>query len=270
MTVDLANRRQYAELKSDDVKREKSCNRNKGCEIKMKKYETQAEIEAQYARNISFDLSSPEWQCTKTVDLVLLKPDTYHNWPEAKQHNVGTCLREKASAKLLWNEKYLAVGVEMEDSDVVAEGKADQTHLYAMGDIVEVFVKPLNANYYWEFYGTPNNLKTVFFYPSRGYLFLPSCATHKPEIEVVSKVFGTLNDWTKKDVGWNMTMKIPLSILTRYGLNFQSGEWTIMIGRQNYSAYLPLKEESSFPALSSSDFHLYEEYALIILKGGKK
>ncbi|NMA42238.1 MAG: hypothetical protein GX946_02525 [Oligosphaeraceae bacterium] len=236
------------------------------------KEKTKERMKADYAADIPMDpaLLDDAWQQTRKYPLHWLKPNGFESWPGEKQKNIGRRLREKASARLLWNETHLAVGVEMEDSDVVAEGTRDQDHLYLQGDTIEVFIKPLKANYYWELYGTPNNLKTVFFYPSRGYLFLPSCAKQKAEITVCTKVFGTLNDWRKRDMGWNMIMKIPLAMLTRHGLEFETGEWSIMIGRQNYSAFLPFKELSSVPKLSCPDFHLYEEYAIITLNDSKK
>ncbi len=228
-------------------------------------------IEAAYAENVTMNgkLEGPEWKKAGSYPLELLKSDQT-NWPEAKRKNVGNTLREKGFIKLLWNREHLYVGVKMEDSDVVAEGIENQTHLYLMGDTIEVFLKPKRENYYWEIYGTPNQLKTVFFYPGRGRLFLPSVATHPPEVEVSAYVDGKLNDWQVKDRGWSVIIRIPVKMLEKFGRPFNpTEEWTIMIGRQNYSANLPLKEASTFPALSVPDFHVYEEYATLILKENK-
>ncbi|MBR2364319.1 MAG: hypothetical protein IKA79_03880 [Lentisphaeria bacterium] len=226
-------------------------------------------ITAFYSANIPDDLSAKEWQKAKAEDLVWLKPDQFDRWSEERKQNVGAFLREKANVRLLWNEEYLAVGVSMEDTDIVAEGtlKDNQTLLYTRGDIVEIFVKPAEEPYYWELYGTPNELKSVLFYPSRGRFFVPSTLNQDPEeIIVKTRIYGTLNDWTKRDTGWDIVIKIPLAMLTRYGKPFKSGEWTIMAGRQNYSFALPMKEESCFPPLATSDFHNYEDYARLFLQ----
>lgn len=226
-------------------------------------------ITAFYSKNIPLDLASEEWQKAEAEEFSWLKPDFFDRWSEERKKNVGEFLREKAQVKLLWNEEFLAVGVAMEDTDIVAEGseKDNQTLLYTQGDIVEIFIKPTDQPYYWELYCTPNELKSVLFYPSRGRMFLPSTLDQNPDqIRVKTKINGTLNDWTKRDTGWDMIMLIPLAMLCKYGKPFESGQWTFMAGRQNYSYSLPMKEESCFPALATSDFHNTEDYASLLLQ----
>lgn len=226
------------------------------------------QIEAAFAEKVDYragKLTADIWNKASAYPLELLKYNQ-RDWTEARRKHVGNTLREKGSVKLLWNREYLYVGVEMEDSDVVADGTADQTHLYTMGDTIEVFIKPQNETYYWEIYGTPNNLKTVFFYPGRGRFFVPSSADHPVDVDVAAAVDGTLNDWKNRDRGWSVIIAIPVKMLEKHGKPFNTEEqWTLMVGRQNYSACLPLKEASSYPALSLRDFHLYEEYAELIL-----
>lgn len=226
-------------------------------------------ISAVYSPRIPDLLSAPEWQKAKAEDFFWLKPDHFEFWSEERKKNVGEFLREKAQIKILWNEEYLAFGVSMEDSDIVAEGtqKDNQTLLYTKGDIVEIFIKPVDAPYYWELYGTPNELKSILFYPSRGRLLVPSTLDQNPEeITVKTQLYGTLNDWTTVDTGWDMIMKVPLRMLSKYGKKLESGQWTIMAGRQNYSYSLPMKEESCYPPLATSDFHNTEDYALLLLE----
>ncbi len=227
-------------------------------------------MKAKYVENLKMDgkLSDPAWGNALEYQFELA-PDVYDKQPEKIRKSMGNELREKGTVKLLWNEKYLYVGVKMEDSDVVAEGKEDQAHLYLMGDLVEVFLKPKNETYYWELYGTPNNKKTSFFYPGRGRLFLPSCAQYKPSAEliVMASIDGTLNDWHDKDKGWSVEMAVPVKTLTEVGAKFDnSAEWTILVARYNYSRYLPIKETSSVPRLSSSNNHLYEDYARLVFE----
>ena len=54
------------------------------------------------------------------------------------QKSIGDTLREKASVKLIWDDNYLYVGAEFQDSDVVQEGKEDQSHFYSSGDLLEM------------------------------------------------------------------------------------------------------------------------------------
>ncbi len=228
-------------------------------------------LEAACASEVRMDakMDGNEWKdaVVYPLELVSLRNDC---WTEEKVRNVGETLHEKGNVRLLWNREALYVGVDMEDSDVFNDGTQDQTHLYNMGDTIEIFIKPENENYYWELYGTPNRLRSVFFYPSRGHLFVPSVMRCSVDISIDVWVDGTLNDWRKRDRGWNLLMKIPASMLEQYGCPFTNeGRWTIFVARQNYSAYLPLKELSSCPALPKPDFHLYENYARLHLNGPK-
>jgi hypothetical protein len=187
--------------------------------------------------------------------------------PESMQRTVGENLREKCTVKLLWDDNNLYVGAEAEDSDVMNEGKEDQTHLYRTGDLIEVFLKPADENYYWEIYGSANSKKTWFAFPSRG-RGTPSVLAYLPEdLKVSCAVDGTLNNWRDKDKGWTVEIMIPIKELTAKGIKFDnSANWTVLIARYNYSRFLPAAELSSFPLLSNPNFHIYEEYAKLVLE----
>lgn len=188
--------------------------------------------------------------------------------PESMLRNGDGNLQEKSAVKLLWDDNYLYVGAEFEDSDVVQEGKEDQGHFYSTGDLLEVFLKPAEENYYWEIYGTPNNKKTWFSIPSRGRLIFPACASYLPEnFKVAAAVDGTLNNWKDKDKRWTVEMAIPIKELTVHGAKFDnSANWTILLARYNYSVYLQGAELSAYPQLSNVNWHLYEEYAKLRLE----
>jgi len=234
---------------------------------------TQAEniqtITAKHVETVKMDgkLGDPAWEKTKAYPLVL-PPAAYTSQPESIKKTIGDKLHDGGTVKLLWDDKYLYIGVTMADQDVVAEGKENQTHLYLMGDIIEVFLKSRHETYYWETYGTPNELKTCFFFPGRGRLFVPSSADHPNDgIKVKAVVNGTLNNWKDRDNGWSVEIAIPIKMLTQFGAKFDNqAEWTILVARQNYSRYLPLKELSCYPTLSAVNFHLYEDYARLVLE----
>lgn len=224
-------------------------------------------VEVAYAKEVSMDakLTGTMWQSAKAYPLLRGKYNQ-RDWPKAKRKNVGSKLLNSGYVKFLWDEVNLYIGVMMEDRDVVAEGVDDQTHLYQMGDTVEVFLKPAERNFYWEIYGTPNLKKSVFFYPGRGRLFVPSSTAHPVDVEVTAEVVGTMNDYRDQDTGWSLIIAVPVKMLEKQGYPFAPGKpWTVLVARQNYSADLPLKEYSMQTPLSQTDFHLQEEYGDLIL-----
>jgi hypothetical protein len=207
-------------------------------------------------------MNEKAWAAAPAYDLVLpLK--SFSTLPESQQKHLGSKLQEKGSVKVLWDENYIYVAAEFEDSDVMNEGKEDQSHFYSTGDLIEVFLKPAGENYYWEIYGTPNNKKTWYFFPSRGRIVFPACASYLPkDLSVATSVDGTLNNWRDKDKGCIIELAIPIKELTAYGAKLDnSANWTVMFGRYNYSAYLNKIELTAYPLLSNVNFHICEEYA---------
>ena len=55
---------------------------------------------------------------------------------------------------------------------------------------------------------------------------------------------------------------MPVKNLEAFSYKFGPGQnWTILIGRYNYSRYLDPTELSMAPQLSKTSYHLTEEYA---------
>ena len=238
--------------------------------VTLQAQEVRPVMTAKYiSRTLKIDgkMSDPAWAEASAYSLELpLK--IYANQPESMQKVLGTELREKGEVKLLWNDEYLYVAARFEDSDVVADGKEDQTLHCNTGDLIEVFLKPETDTYYWEIYGTPNEKKTCIFYPGRGRHFLPSDFDASPsDIIVKTSIDGTFNNWKDKDKSWTVELAIPIKKLTEYGAKFDdSAKWTILVSRYNYSRYLTWKELSAFPLLSNANYHLNEEYARLNLQ----
>jgi len=112
---------------------------------------------------------------------------------------------------------------------------------------------------------TPAGKKTTFFFPSKGYLGLPSPIKHSSGLTVAAQCDGTLNNWTDRDSGWTAEMAMPVKDLTARGEPFGPGaSWRILVARYNYSRHLTQGRELSMtPQLSATNYHLREEYAVL-------
>ena len=178
-------------------------------------------------------------------------------------------LEEVGQVRLAWNEEYFYVSVKFDDSDIVAEGTADQLHHYKLGDVCELFLKPADKTWYWELYVTPQGNKTTFFFPSQGRMGLPSCfSNYSSGLQVAAQYDGTLNNWQDKDSYWTAEMAMPIKDLTARGERFgPDADWRILVARYNYSYYLAGKgaELSSTPRLLKTNYHLLEQYAVLKL-----
>lgn len=184
---------------------------------------------------------------------------------------------EPAVVKYLYDDKNFYVLADMVDSDIMTTGTANGSHFYLQGDLLEIFIKPAKANYYWEIYGTPNKLNTRFYFGSRSTVGLPSGFTHKDvNIQVAVQINGTFNDPTDRDKSYKILVAIPLAELNRPHVTkehpagtvpFAPGEeWRVLTARYNYTRYMATPELSSFPQIANG-YHTLPYYAEIeILK----
>ena len=176
---------------------------------------------------------------------------------------------EKLFVRCLYDDKYLYIACRAEDDDVYACTQVDQEYLFRDCDVLEVFIKPVKANYYWELYVTAAGNKTSCFYPSHGVMNQAAIAKDKllTTLLTAAQVDGTLNNWQDEDKGWTAEMAIPLAELGRYGIAFAPGqEWTIFFARYNYSKNFRKWQYSGYPVPPVLSSHLLENYAPIVFK----
>jgi len=202
-------------------------------------------------------LDKPIWRQAPAYELNLSKD---------KQAE-GQHLHEKAQVRFAWDSEHFYLGATLEDSDVLQEDNRDQQYHYQTGDVLELFLKPVDQTYYWELYVTPNGLKTSLFFPGRGRLGLRSALAYQCGLRVAARVDGQLNDWHTRDRGWSAEMALPLRDLEAQGVPLRPGvPWKVFIGRYNYSRFLPNVELSMYPAVSKTNYHLHEEWDLLHLR----
>ena len=170
--------------------------------------------------------------------------------------------REGGTVRFAWDEQYFYIGVEMVDRDVRQDGDRDQQHHYVMGDVVELFLKPTEASHYWEYYVTPNGLKTSFFYPDISHAGSDSAMAYESGQKVAATVQGVFNSRENEDKGWTAEMAIPLAELSEAGVPFEAGhQWTVLVGRYNYNEDMARPELSTVPRIPRPSFHRHRDYA---------
>jgi hypothetical protein len=216
-----------------------------------------AEVVAAHARVpvvVDGELNDEVWQRSPAYKLAVTWRANAPRYP----------ISEGGTIQFAWDDKYFYMAGRLIDLDLVAEGNRDNTLLYGVCDLLELFIKPEYGRYYWEIYGTVNDRKTTFFNPARGRNALPSKIVTLPGVITRAKARGTFNDWSDKDEGWTMEMAVPLEVLTGRGDAFMPGaKWRVLVGRYNHSAYHDVTggELTSVPTISAPDFQLYTQWA---------
>jgi hypothetical protein len=207
---------------------------------------------------ITGSLDDPIWSQTPTYPMNAMNDDQGHRMS----------LKEGGKVRFAWDNKFLYLAVDFTDSDVRTKADQDGLHAYKLGDVCELFLKPVGQSSYWELYALPNGHQTTFLWPAPGQR--PRDALQKiNRLIVAAHVNGTLNDDQDHDQGWTAQMAVPWDMLKFHDQQFgpQTG-WHVLVGRYNYSAYLlDSPEYSSAPAISKTSYHLTEEYAPLVLQG---
>lgn len=214
--------------------------------------------------NIKLDgnLNEKSWSRATSYNLSLLS-----NWdkmPCKTKKIMANQEFETGSAKFLLGKEYLYIGIDFQDFDILCDSNAPQGHHYLNGDLVEIFIKPLNAPHYWELFFNPLKGRTSFAYPGTGNRG-PSCFNIKhlmKDYKGEVKVYGSINKTADKDTKWIAEIAIPLKELAAKGVPFdEKNPWTILIARYNYGANLRDIQFSTFPKLPRINYHLIEYYA---------
>ncbi|MEI6890605.1 MAG: hypothetical protein V5783_00405 [Pontiella sp.] len=174
---------------------------------------------------------------------------------------------EQAMVRFAWNEEGLFVHAELEDSFVVAHDPRDEQLHFQTGDVFELFVKPLDDDYYWEMYVTPFGNKSTLFFPRERTGMEVENILRDHSFHGLNVSAGII------DGGWVANMFVPVQQLTALGAVWGEGcEWSLLCGRYNYNSdALEDPELSMLPPVSKTNYHLTEEYAgLRLLPSGRK
>lgn len=170
--------------------------------------------------------------------------------------------KSATKARLLWDEKYLYFGADMEDSDLYADVKERNDRTWE-NDVFELFFKPSRDKLtYYEFQVNALNTQLELFLPSRGSggyrRFAP---TTKFGMDSAVQLRGTLNNWQDADTGWTVEGRIPWTAFQASGGRPEPGaRWQFTLCRYDYSTAFDRPELSSTAPLTQPDFHRYEDY----------
>jgi hypothetical protein len=205
-------------------------------------------------------LTDAAWQSAQLIEGFVVPPTM--DW----ETSAMTPRRPASSAsrvRLLWDDRYLYLGAELEDQDIYCRTPLSHDASFNVDDIIELFIKPSDTlPYYWELHVVPSGGTRDYFYARRGAGGDHRWLRYESGMQARVKVFGTLNDWEKRDTKWVVEMRVPWSAFKQNGGRPRPGDlWRFMVARYDYSVYLEDGCELSAAApLPQQNFHLYEHF----------
>ena len=118
-----------------------------------------------------------------------------------------TGAKQKTIAKLLWDDNYLYVGYDCEDTDIVAQHTERDDPTY-QDDAVEIFLNP-KPSQTGVYFGLEMNVRAVLY----DYLMSDARYAFKrfnlQGVQLATYIRGTLNLRGDQDKGWSLEVAIP-------------------------------------------------------------
>ena len=146
--------------------------------------------------------------------------------------------RYRTRIKMLWDDKYLYIGAELQEPDVKAVLTQHDSVIFHDNDF-EVFLKPLpdSASYYEFEINALNTSWDLFLDKPYNQQGKPDNSWDIQGLKTAVAIQGTLNQSTDTDRGWTLEIAYPLSAFesrqhvphpsagTRWRINFSRVEW---------------------------------------------
>jgi hypothetical protein len=141
-----------------------------------------------------------------------------------------TGAKQKTRARLLWDDEFLYVGYDCEDTDVVALRLERDDPTY-MDDAVEIFINP-RPSQTGAYFGLEMNARAVLY----DYLMYDSRYAFKrfnmQGVQLATFIRGTLNARGDEDQGWSLEVAIPWVNFEELSRRPAAGtEWTANLNR---------------------------------------
>jgi glucose/arabinose dehydrogenase/mono/diheme cytochrome c family protein len=170
-------------------------------------------------------------------------------------------------AKMLWDREHVYVAADMDDGDLYADVVEHDGPTWN-NDVFEVFLKPTaDKPAYYELQVNAANTQFDCFFPRRGHLDRFR-RLHDFGMQSTVKRRGSLDDWTDRDEGWTVELRIPWTSFMHTGGRPEPGdEWRFALCRYDYDVSSEGPELSTCAALSRLDFHRHEDYRPVVFQG---
>lgn len=223
-------------------------------------------VRAEKPMKIDGVLDEAEWARAQVMEHFVVPPRM--DWISFKMTTPRRATSQ-SQARLMWDDKYLYFGAELQDRDLYCATKSGHDNPFGSDDIIELFIKPSDElPYYWEIHVVPSSGTRDYFYARRGAGSDRRWMGYDSGMLAKVTLDGTFDDWTDRDTKWTAEMRVPWSAFEKWGGRPQVGDlWRMMVSRYDYSVHLEEGSELSAAApLPWASFHLFEYYPYVTFK----
>ncbi|MGC3968985.1 MAG: PQQ-dependent sugar dehydrogenase [Pirellulales bacterium] len=208
----------------------------------------------------------PAWKNAVTID-EFGQPWTAK--PDSAVSAAGGATSPKTKVRMLWDANGLYFFAEMEDADLFADLKEQDSATWT-NDVFELFFRPsADKPSYYEFQVTPLGTRLDMFIPERDSKAFTKFVKADPfDWRTAVALRGTLERRDDVDSGWSVEGAIPWTDMAHTGGRPAIDEtWRFALCRYDYGAAGSKPELSSCAPLTEPNFHKYEDYARLTFRG---
>ncbi len=167
-----------------------------------------------------------------------------------------------ATVQVGWRDESLLVLAELKDEDIFTKArdfvKAGDPfeRFWELGDVFEMFLRPVNQHSYWEFHVTPNNRRAQLRFASGEALRQLQKSGEFEKAVVGGKAFRS-SVWLRPEEGrWIVFAEISATAVFEQSRPLGGSEWAFSFSRYDYTRGHAEPVVSSTSAHEAADFHV--------------
>jgi hypothetical protein len=164
-----------------------------------------------------------------------------------------------AQAWVGWRGQELLVFAELTDADIFTNATALNQYTWELGDVLEIFLQPVQQEAYLEFHVAPNNQRLQLRFPSAS-----AQDTAPPSAFMIAGEMFRSRTWVRPEARqWFVLAEIPVASVCDRPAPLPGSEWRFSISRYDYTRGRTEPVCSSTSPHPVMDFHRQQEWGTL-------
>ena len=159
-----------------------------------------------------------------------------------------------------WHDQSLLVLAELADADIFTRATAQNQRLWELGDVLEIFLRPVGQPSYVEFQITPTNQWLQLIYPDARAVEGAQAISDMGPYLVWGKAFHSAVWLDRQRQRWFVFADIPASAVCRNPGSLANNQWLFSFSRYDYTRGEAAPVISSTSRHTKPDFHRQNEW----------
>ncbi len=160
-----------------------------------------------------------------------------------------------------WNEGALLAFAELSDVEISTRADGPNQRLWALGDVLELFLQPAGQSAYAEFQVAPNNCQLQLVFPDAKAVIKARAANDFKPFMIWSKSFQSRTWVRPAEQRWYVFVKVPQNLVCERHKPLQGQRWRFSFSRFDYTG--GKRVASSTSPHQGTEFHSQEEWGAL-------